>query len=64
MTTYTIIETNGQYQIADATGPIAGFEYADRGTAERIIGRFVGPTTPVKVQGVMDNRHRNWKRRG
>lgn len=61
---YSIIEANGKFQIADEDGPVKGFEYDNREVAERIIARFTGSTTTIKVSGVMDNRHRNWKRRG
>ncbi len=59
---WTLEEINGQYHLK-CNGETSAV-YDDKAYAERILSRFNPSQMAPKVKGVMDNRHRNWKRRG
>ncbi len=59
---WTLDEVDGQYHLK-CNGEIVA-TYDDKNYAERILSRFNPTSKPQVVTGVMDNRHRNWKRRG
>lgn len=60
---WDLISKDGKHYLT-CNGDITGDGFDDLAHAERVLARFTGPTTLTKVTGVMDNRHRNWKRRG
>lgn len=58
------LKTENNTHYLTCGGEIVGDGFTDLEVAKRVLSRFTGPTTPAKVSGVMDNRHRNWRRRG
>ena len=59
---WTLEEINGEYHLK-CDGKTSAI-YDDEAYAKRILSRFTPDSSNQVVKGVMDNRSRNWKRRG
>lgn len=63
---WDLISTDGKHYLT-CNGTIASDGYDDLEYAKRLLSRFIPANHNPKLNraaGVMDNRHRNWKRRG